>query len=242
VTAYLNDVLVVGDAVMENYWERNKPIYPSGQIELQAHKTPLYFRNIYIKEILRKNDWRSLFNDKNFEGWTGATDSYQVEDGKIVCPEHGGGNLFTMEEFSDFIFRFEFKLTPGANNGLGIRAPLEGDAAYVGMEIQILDDSAEQYKDLKPYQYHGSIYGVVPSKRGFQKPVGEWNFEEVIAKGRRITVNLNSETIVDANLDETKKPIDGKEHPGLIRTKGHIGFLGHDSHVEFRNIVIKALK
>ena len=242
VTVYLNDVLVVDNVVMENYWERNKPIYPSGQIELQAHKTPLYFRNIYIKEIPRQNDWRSLFNGKNFEGWTGATDSYQVEDGTIVSPEHGGGNLFTMEEFSDFIFRFEFKLTPGANNGLGIRAPLEGDAAYVGMEIQILDDSAKQYKNLEPYQYHGSIYGLVPSKRGFQKPVGEWNFEEVIARGRHITVNLNGETIVDANLDEIKQPMDDKEHPGLKRIKGHIGFLGHDSHVEFRNVVIKTLK
>jgi len=242
VTVHLNCELVVDNVVMENYWERHKPIYPSGQIELQAHNTPLYFRNIYIKEIPRKNEWRSLFNGKNFDGWTGATDSYLIEDGMIICPQHGGGNLFTKEEFSDFIFRFEFKLTPGANNGLGIRAPLEGDAAYVGMELQILDDSAEQYKDLKPYQYHGSIYGVVPSKRGFQKSVGEWNFQEVIANGRQITVNLNGETIVDVNLDEINQPMDGKDHPGLKRKKGNIGFLGHGSHVEFRNIFIKELK
>ncbi len=242
VTVYLNDVLVVDNVVMENYWERHKPIYPTGQIELQAHNTPLYFRNIYIKEILRKNDWRPLFNGKNFNGWIGATDSYLVKDGTIVCPEDGGGNLFTVEEFSDFILRFEFKLTPGANNGLGIRAPLEGDAAYVGLELQILDDSAEQYQDLKPYQYHGSIYGVAPSKRGYLKPVGEWNFEEVIAQGRHITVNLNGETIVDVNLDEISKPMDGHDHPGLKCKKGHIGFLGHGSHVEFRNIMIKDLK
>lgn len=242
VTVHLNGEMVVDNVVMENYWERHKPIYPSGQIELQAHNTPLYFRNIFIKEIPRKNEWRSLFNGKNFDGWTGATDSYLIEDGKIICLEHLSGNLLTKEEFGEFIFRFEFKLTPGANNGLGIRAPLEGDAAYVGMELQILDDSAEQYKDLKPYQYHGSIYGVVPSKRGFQKPVGEWNFQEVIASGRQITVNLNGETIVDVNLDEIKRPMDGKEHPGLKRKKGHIEFLGHGSHVEFRNIVIKKLE
>ncbi len=241
VTVYLNGELVVDNVVMENYWERHKPIYPHGQIELQAHNTPLYFRNIFIKEIPRKHDWRSLFNEKNLEGWTGATDSYLVEDGKIVCPEHGGGNLYTVEEFSDFIVRFEFKLTPGANNGLGIRAPLEGDAAYVGMELQILDDSAEQYQDLKPYQYHGSIYGVVPAKRGYLRPVGEWNFEEVIAKGSNITVNLNGETIVDADLATVKQPIDGRAHPGLQRNKGHIGFLGHGSRVEFRNIIIRRL-
>lgn len=239
VTVYLNDGLVVENVVMENYWERNKPIYPTGQIELQAHKTPLYFRNIYIKEIPRKNDWQMLFNGKDFNGWTGATDNYLIEDGKIVCPEHGGGNLFTVQQFNDFILRFEFKLSPGANNGLGIRTPLEGDAAYVGMELQILDDSAEKYKDLKPYQFHGSIYGVIPSKKGFQRPVGEWNFQEVIAKGRQITVKLNEETIIDASLDEIEKPMDGKDHPGLKRKKGHIGFLGHGSHVEFRNIMIK---
>lgn len=242
VTVYLNGILIVDNVVMENYWERNKPIYPNGQIELQAHNTPLYFRNIFIKEIPRKNEWQSLFNGKDFDGWTGATDSYLIEDGKIICPEHGGGTLFTKEEFGDFIFRFDFKLTPGANNGLGIRAPLEGDAAYVGMELQILDDSAEQYQNLKPYQYHGSIYGVVPSKRGFQKSVGEWNFQEVIARGRKITVNLNGETIIDINLDEIKQPMDGNNHPGLKRKKGHLGFLGHGSHVEFRNIVIKELK
>lgn len=180
-----------------------------------------------------------LFNGKDFHGWTGATDNYLIEDGKIVCPEHGGGNLFTVQQFNDFILRFEFKLSPGANNGLGIRTPLEGDAAYVGMELQILDDSAEKYKDLKPYQFHGSIYGVIPSKKGFQRPVGEWNFQEVIAKGRQITVKLNEETIIDASLDEIEKPMDGKDHPGLKRKKGHIGFLGHGSHVEFRNIMIK---
>ena len=242
VTVYLNGELVVDNVVMENYWERHKPIYPTGQIELQAHNTPLYFRNIYIKEIPRNNDWRPLFNGKNFEGWTGATDGYLIEDGNIVCPEHGGGNLFTKEQFSDFIFRFEFRLTPGANNGLGVRTPLQGDAAYVGMELQILDDAAEQYQNLKPYQYHGSIYGVVPSKRGFQKPVGEWNFQEVIARGRQITVNLNGETIVDVNLGKIKQPVDGKDHPGLKRKKGHIGFLGHGSRVEFRNIMIKTVK
>ena len=48
---------------------------------------------------------------------------------------------------------------------------MQGDAAYVGMEIQILDDSAERYKNIKPYQHHGSIYGVVAAKTGYQKPV-----------------------------------------------------------------------
>ncbi len=257
VTVYLNNVLVVDNVVMENYWERDKPIYPTGQIELQAHSTPLYFRNISIKEITPEKESRilseeeisegfvPLFNNRDLTGWVGDTTGYVAEDRKIVIyPKRGSGNLYTEKEYRDFVLRFEFKLTPGANNGLGIRAPLEGDAAYVGMELQILDNTAHIYKDLKPFQYHGSIYGVVAAKRGHLKPLGEWNYQEVIAEGTRVTVNLNGMTIVDADIQEAieKGTIDGRDHPGLKRASGHIGFLGHGSHVEFRNIRIKELK
>lgn len=185
--------------------------------------------------------YTQLFNGKDLSGWVGDTAGYQVQDGVIVCKP--GGNLFTKDEYADFSFRFEFKLTPGANNGLGIRAPLSGDAAYSGMEIQILDDRDPQYKEIHPYQAHGSVYGIVPAKRDHLKPVGEWNQEEVVAKGRHITVILNGVTIVDADLDEATKngPMDGKEHPGLKNKSGHIGFLGHGSVLEFRNIRVKKL-
>jgi hypothetical protein len=172
---------------------------------------------------------------------------YPVENGVIVCRK--GGNLLTKKEYGNFIFRFEFKLPPGGNNGVGIRAVGVGtDAAYSGTEIQILDNTAEKYKTLQPYQYHGSIYGVVPAKRNpekndYQKPLGEWNYEEIIAQGSKIKVILNGETIVDADISEfkTKPTMDGHEHPGLHRAKGLIGFLGHGDPVEFRNVRIKAL-
>ena len=172
---------------------------------------------------------------------------YPVENGVIVCRK--GGNLFTKKEYGNFIFRFEFKLPPGGNNGVGIRAEsVNKDAAYHGMEIQVLDNSAEIYKSLAQYQYHGSIYGVVSAKRNaekndYLKPVGEWNYQEITAKGSKIKVVLNGETIVDADISEfkTKPTLDGKEHPGLHREKGFIGFLGHNDPVEFRNIRIKAL-
>lgn len=185
----------------------------------------------------------SLFDGETLKGWVGATDGYKAVEGKIVCPAEGGGNLFTEKEYSDFVFRFEFKLESGSNNGLGIRAPLDQNAAYAGIELQILDDTADRYKDLKPYQYHGSIYGVVPANKGALKPVGEWNSQEVICKGPKIKVILNGTTIVDADITEYKdKPTpDGQDHPGLKRDKGHIGFLGHGTHVEFRNIRIKDL-
>jgi len=248
VTVYLNGELVVDNVIMENYWDYSKPIFPTGQIELQNHGNFLYWRNIYIREILpaeeRLAGFVPLFNGRDMTGWTGNTTGYYAQDGKMICdPKKAGGNVYTAEEYGDFVLRFDFKLAPGANNGLGIRAPLGGDAAYQGMELQILDDTAAQYATLQPYQYHGSIYGVVPAKRGHLKPVGEWNTEEVIAKGRQITVKLNGTTIVDADLDKASTPetMDHRDHPGLKRDKGHIGFCGHGDYLEFRNIRIKPL-
>ena len=248
VTVLLNDELVVDNVIMENYWNRDKPIYPTGQIELQNHGNFLYFRNIYIREILpaeeKLDGFVPLFNERDMTGWTGNTTGYFAKDGKIVCdPGRSGGNLYTADEYGDFIFRFEFKLTPGANNGVGIRAPLSGDAAYQGMEIQILDNTAPKYANLRPYQFHGSIYGVVPAKKGHLKPVGQWNSEEIMAKGPHVVVNLNGTTIVDADIDKASTPetMDGREHPGLKRKKGHVAFCGHGDYLEFRHLRIKSL-
>jgi HEAT repeat protein len=239
VTVHLNNKLIVDDVVMENYWDRKQPIFSIGQLELQCHGDPIEFTNIFIREIPRaEKDFTLLFNGDNLDGWVGDTKGYIAQGGKLVCKP--GGNLYTADEYDDFILRFEFKLTEGANNGLGIRAPLKGNAAYQGMELQILDNSAEKYNALKPYQYHGSIYGVVPAKRGHLKPVGQWNSQEVIARGNLIKVVLNGTTIVDADIAEASKDgtMDGHAHPGLKRKGGHIGFLGHGSVVEFRNIRI----
>jgi len=249
VTVYLNDVLVVDNVIMENYWERDKPIYPTGQIELQNHGNDLYFRNVFIREILSPHEsiegFAPLFNGRDMTGWTGNTTGYYAKDGLMVCdPAKAGGNVYTAEQYDDFILRFEFKLAPGANNGLAIRAPLGGDAAYKGMELQILDNTADKYAKLQPYQYHGSVYGVVPAQRGHLRPVGQWNYEEVIAKGPHITVNLNGVTIVDADIEKASTPetMDHRDHPGLKRKTGHIGFCGHGDYLEFRNIRIKELQ
>ena len=201
-----------------------------------------------------------LFNGKDLAGWVygqradgtqnKSGKGYQIENGVLYSTKDDGGSLYTEKEYADFVFRFDFKLTENANNGIGIRAPLEGDAAYVGIEIQVLDDGGSEYTKLQPFQYHGSIYGMIPPKRGFQKPVGEWNSEEITAKGRQITVKLNGTTIVDGNLDDVKDEAMLKAHRdlakpegsrGIANTKGHIGFLGHGARVEFRNIRVKEL-
>jgi hypothetical protein len=201
-----------------------------------------------------------LFNGKDLTGWVYGKradgtenrtgNGYQVENGVLFTTKEDGGNLFTEKQYSDFILRFEFRLTENANNGIGIRAPLEGDAAYNGIEIQILDDSGSEYTNLRPAQYHGSIYHMFAARRGHQKPVGEWNAEEITVNGRRITVKLNGVVITEGNLHDVNdesllhihrdisKPEGSR---GIANTKGHIGLLGHGTRVEFRNIRIKEL-
>jgi len=183
-----------------------------------------------------------LDNGKDLQGWRGAVDGYMVnKDGNIQCKPGSGGNLMTRGEYSDFELRFEFKLPPAGNNGIGVRAPVNGDAAYLGMEIQVLDDSAAAYANLHPYQFHGSIYGVVPAQRGSLRPVGEWNNERILAVGPRIQVWVNGMQILDADLSKISKTPDGREHPGLHNAKGHVGFLGHHDPVEFRNVRIREI-
>ncbi|MBI3850859.1 MAG: DUF1080 domain-containing protein [Verrucomicrobia bacterium] len=192
----------------------------------------------------REAGFVSLFDGQSLKGWTLVGkhgEGYGVKDGVIYCAKGGGGNLYAEKEYSDFILRFEFKLEPGSNNGIGIRAPLEGDGAYVGMEIQVLEDSAPQYANLKPWQFHGSIYCVVPAKRGALKKIGEWNQEEILAQGRHIKVTLNGKVIVNADLNNVTDAEVLRKHPGLLRDRGHIGFLGHNDYVEFRNIRLKQL-
>lgn len=256
VTVYLNGELVTDNVPLENYWDRNQSLFPSEQIELQAHGTIVYYRDIFIKELSsnekfelseeEKNEgFEVLFDGTNLDKWTGS-ESYTINSARElwVNPKSGsGGNFYTKDEYADFVFRFDFKLTEGANNGVGIRTPVTGDAAYEGLEIQILDDDADMYKNLQKYQYHGSVYGIIPAIRGALNPVGQWNTEEIYVKGDKIKITVNGKVIVDGDLKEATKngALDGKNHPGLQRKSGRIAFLGHGSEVFFKNIRVKKL-
>lgn len=168
----------------------------------------------------------SLFDGKTLKGWKGATAQYTPADGLLICEKKGSGNLMTEKEFGDFIFRFDWKLEPGGNNGVSVR----------GHEIQILDDYAPQHKNLKDCQYHGSIYCKVPAKRGHTKKPGEWNTQEIHVKGSQWKVTVNGVVIVDADISK----VDGLESLAK-KTKGPIGFMGHGSRLEFRNLRVKEL-
>src|ERR1035441_10539032 len=199
------------------------------------------------RDLIEQKDegFTYLFDGKTLDGWTNVIKfgpPYYVTNGVIASPADAGNDLVTDKAFSDFILRMDFKLTPGANNGVGIRTPLENaNLTYVGNEIQILDDDDAQYANLEPGQYCGSLYKIFAAKRGALKKVGEWNHYEITALGRHIKIDLNGQTIVDGNINDVTDPAILRQHPGVLRDRGHIALLGHSSYVEFRNIRIKEL-
>ncbi len=255
VSVWLNGKSVVEHALLENYYDRKQPIPVRGPIQLQTHGGEIRWRNINIREIGGKEanellahhgeaGFKSVFNGKSFEGWDGPVDNYEVVENAVRCKPHKGGTIFTKAEYDDFKARLEFKLPPGGNNGLAIRYPGSGDTAYVGMcESQVLDDNYEKAtgEKIDPRQTHGSAYGMVAAARGYQRPIGDWNFEEVTVKGSTIRVELNGTLILDADLSKVTEFMANSAHPGKDRTRGHFGFAGHNDPVMFRNIRIEPL-
>jgi hypothetical protein len=190
--------------------------------------------------------FQSLFDGKDLTGWkvlNGRMEAWSAKDGLLHCTGQNGGWLMTEAEYGDFELRLEYRWEKdGGNSGVALRAPMRGDPAYQGMEIQLIDDAGyekvHKYK-LKPTQHTGSIYDVVAPSALPSKGPGEWNKMRIVAKGRRVTVELNGKTVTDANLDDYKDKV--KTHPGLERAKGHLGLQSHGGGIDFRNLVVKPL-
>lgn len=251
---WLNDKLVVDNATMENFWDRNSPLFVSGPFQLQTHGGEIRWKNIAIREIganeaiaiLRgKSDpdgFANIFNGTSLDAWTGAAANYEIRDGAIACKKGKGGVLHTKEKYGDFVARVEIKLPPGGNNGLAIRYPGSGDPAYSGMcELQVLDDGHEKYKKIDNRQAHGSAYGMVAAARGFLRPAGEWNYQEVTVKGSTIKVELNGSIILNTDLKDVKEFMANSPHPGKDLAEGFFGFAGHGDDVMFRNVSIQKI-
>ena len=264
ITVFENGVKIVENAVMTNPNMPGEPVGICGCIELIAGAAPVEFRSVYVNELPSTpvfelsaeeaaEGFEVLFDGRSLNKWTGNTTNYVPLNGTIdVTAQYGGsGNLYTKKEYSDFVLRFEFRfIREGVNNGIGIRTPMGVDAAFEGMEIQILDHDAPIYKDIKNYQQHGSVYGVVAAKRVKFPPLGDWNVEEIRAVGDRITVTVNGEVILDGNIREACQGhcvgdpgekgnhymIDHRNHPGLFNKSGHLGLLGHGAGIQFRNL------
>lgn len=239
---------------MENFWDRKKPLFRKGGIQLQTHGGEIRWRNIFIREIpsteanailasKSTKGFKPVFNGQNLSGWKGPLNNYQVKDGAIVCKKGKGGTIFTADQYSDFVARLEFKLPPAGNNGLAIRYSGRGNPAYDAMcELQVLDTEHKVYRRLDPRQAHGSAYGMAAAHRGFLRPTGQWNFQQVTVKGSTIKVELNGFLILNTDLAKVTKYMANSPHPGKTRKSGHFGFAGHSDPVMFRNIQIKRLK
>lgn len=254
-SVWLNDQHVVQHAIMENYWNRKLPLVADGPIQLQTHGGEIRWRNVFVRELSPQEaneylsqqtagGYKEIFNGKDFAGWKGPIDGYEVVDGSLKCKKGTGGTIYTADVYSDFAVRFEFKLPPGGNNGLAIRYPGAGDTAYVGMtELQVLDNESKKFKGkLDARQYHGSAYGKAAAHRGYLRPAGQWNFQEVTVVGSTIQVELNGTVILDADISKATDLMYGeKKHSGKNRVEGHFGFAGHNDPVEFRNVFLRDL-
>lgn len=265
ITLIENGVMLAENVVLTNPCAPGEPVCVRGRIELSGLAAPACFRNLYIGELPSTpvfelspeeaaQGYEVLFDGRSLHKWTGNTVNYVPLDGTIdVTASYGGsGNLYTVKEYGDFDLRFEFRfLRRGVNNGIGIRTPMGVDAAYHGMEIQILDHDAPIYKNLRIYQQHGSVYGIIPAQEHVVfGDLGTWNTMEIHAVGDRITVTVNGRVILDGDIrqackghnvseDGSKKnpyTVDGKNHPGLFNKKGHLGLLGHGAGIQFRNL------
>jgi Domain of Unknown Function (DUF1080) len=251
----LNGKHVVDLARLENFWDKKLPLMKTGQIQLQTHGGEIRWRNMFIREIppaeaneiLREHDAKgfgSVFNGKDFTGWAGATDGYEVKDGSIVNRPGKGGNVFTEAEFADFTVRVEYRMPEGGNNGLAIRYPGKGGqpSTEAMCEVQILDDNAKKHENLDPRQYNGSVYGMIAAHRGYDRAIGDWNLMEVTVKGPKIQVELNGTRIVEGDVSKVTEFMGNKKHPGKDNPSGHFGFAGHNDPVMFRNIEIRSTK
>ncbi len=269
ITVVENGVTVVGNRTMENLREPGMPVDVTGTVWIAGLGSPVELRDMWLRELPstplyelseeeRAEGFELLFDGRSLHKWTGNKVNYVPLDGTIdvTASYGGGGNLYTKKEYGDFILRFEFRfLHEAVNNGIGIRTPMGVDAAFDGMEIQVLDHDAPIYRDLHAYQQHGSVYGVIAAKRVVFPPLGEWNVEEIRAVGDRITVTVNGEVILDGNIREacqghavapdggTENPymIDHRNHPGLFNKRGHIAFCGHGAGIQFRRVRILEL-
>lgn len=267
-TALLNGQSICRNEIL-NTADSKQPVAMVGALLLDAVKGGIKVRECYANRlpstprfVLSKEEAKEgfevLFDGTSMHKWTGNTTDYVPDAGTIyVTAGYGGtGNLYTIKEYANFILRFEFRFdVEGVNNGIGIRTPMGVDAAYEGMEIQVLDHDAPIYKGLHIYQQHGSVYGVVPAKHVHFPPRGTWNVEEIRAEGDHITVTVNGEEILNANIREACQghnvapdggktnpyTVDHRNHPGLFNKSGHIGLLGHGAGVRFRNLRIKEL-
>jgi hypothetical protein len=203
-----------------------------------------------------KEGWKLLFDGQTIDQWRGFRSqtmpgNWGVVDGALTLTQvDEGPDIITREQFSDFDFKFEWKLTPApppGNSGVMFYVTEESDATYhTGPEYQILDNAAHD-DGKNPLTSAGSCYALYAPERGMTRPVGTWNEGRIVVNKGRVEHWLNGEKTVeyDLNSQEWKAKVAAskfKDWPpfGLAR-RGHIALQQHDAPVAYRNLKIRRL-
>ncbi len=197
--------------------------------------------------------WKLLFNGTSFDGWrgyrqTGIPACWKIEDGLLkTLPKMKGGDLITTDKFEDFELSWEWRISPGGNNGVKYFVTEDRPAAP-GHEYQMIDDAAPYVKQLGPLHMTGAFYDVLPpSVPAPVKPAGEWNLSRIVVQGEHVEHWLNGQKVLEYELgsDSVKA--------GLARSKfnkfpdfgtkirGHVMLTYHNDECWFRNVKIREI-
>ena len=213
----------------------------------------------------KSEGWKLLFDGKTMHGWRGAymdslpTKGWEVRDGMMIVNESGGGeaafggDIVTIEEYSSFELKVDFKLTEGANSGIKYfvteQQPKTPGSA-IGLEYQLLDDA--KHPDAKlginGNRTLASLYDLMPARDKKANPIGQWNHARILVKGKHVEHWLNGVKVLEyerggkeflAHKAESKF----KERAGFGEAaKGHILLQDHGNQVFFRNIKIRIIR
>jgi sugar phosphate isomerase/epimerase len=157
---------------------------------------------------------------------------------------HGGGYIWTNEQYGNFVLDLEYKVSSGANSGVFFRTANINDFVNTGIEVQIHDST-----DGTKYGMNGAIYDCLAPGKNMNRPAGVWNHYTITCKDNKIYVVLNNAQIID--MDVNKWTVAGKNPDGTdnkfksaykdMPRVGHIGLQDHGQPVWFRNVKIKKI-
>ena len=164
---------------------------------------------------------------------------WSVKDGILACSGRRQGWIGTTKRYANYRLVVEFRMAANADSGIFLRAPDEGNPAFEGLEVQLLDDRAAAYEHVSDDARCGGLYSLAGPGERASKAAGEWQTLEIFCMLDRIKTVLNGTVCVDARLDEFADSLEA--NPGIRRTSGRIGLQCWSEGVEFRSIRIEDL-